>query len=304
MKRSIFLSLVLFSSLAFAQSAKLSPELQKASPEALVDVIVQYKEVPTAAQFEKVRSAHGAELRHALPLIRSGAFSNLRASELERLARDPEIERISADMVIWGTLDNATGAIGAAAAWSKGLSGSGIGVAIIDSGLASEYSYAVKYAQSFVAGDTSVADAYGHGTHVMGILAIPSAPLGSRTLSGVAPSVSLINLRVLDKYGISTDSTVIAAIQHAIALKSKYNIRVINLSLGRPVAASTRPILFARRLKPRGKRGSWLSLQRAMKAAITLNRRIRHHHEPWQRPLCDHGGRDEHCRHAQRDPTI
>ncbi len=32
-----------------------------------------------------------------------------------------------------------------------------------------------------------------------------------------------------------TDSAVIAAIGEAIALKSKYNIRVINLSLGRPI---------------------------------------------------------------------
>ena len=47
--------------------------------------------------------------------------------------------------------------------------------------------------------------------------------------------MNLINLRVLDQNGAGTDSEVIAAIQTAIALKSTYNIRVINLSLGRPV---------------------------------------------------------------------
>jgi serine protease AprX len=52
---------------------------------------------------------------------------------------------------------------------------------------------------------------------------------------GLADQVSLINFRVLDQNGEGTDSEVIAAIQQAIALKSKYNIRVINLSLGRPV---------------------------------------------------------------------
>jgi subtilisin family serine protease len=50
----------------------------------------------------------------------------------------------------------------------------------------------------------------------------------------MAPGASLINLRVLDANGESSDSTVISAIQTAIQLKSKYNIRVINLSLGRP----------------------------------------------------------------------
>lgn len=43
--------------------------------------------------------------------------------------------------------------------------------------------------------------------------------------------MKLVNLRVLDKNGNGNDSDVIAAIEQAIALKNKYNIRVINLSL-------------------------------------------------------------------------
>jgi serine protease AprX len=50
--------------------------------------------------------------------------------------------------------------------------------------------------------------------------------------------VNLINLRVLDKKGSSSDSVVIAAIQQAINLLAQYNIKVINLSLGRPVFES------------------------------------------------------------------
>ena len=58
------------------------------------------------------------------------------------------------------------------------------------------------------------------------------------TYAGMAPNVNLINLRVLDQNGAGTDSEVIAAIQQAIALKSTYNIRVINMSLGRPIFES------------------------------------------------------------------
>jgi serine protease AprX len=58
------------------------------------------------------------------------------------------------------------------------------------------------------------------------------------TLRGIAPNASLINLRVLDSNGVGSDSYVIAAIQRAIQLKSQYNIRIMNLSLGRPVAGS------------------------------------------------------------------
>src|SRR5207302_7152628 len=56
--------------------------------------------------------------------------------------------------------------------------------------------------------------------------------------SGIASNVNLINLRVLDANGAGTDGNVVAAIDRAIQLKSTYNIRVINLSLGRPIYES------------------------------------------------------------------
>src|SRR5258708_5297883 len=55
-------------------------------------------------------------------------------------------------------------------------------------------------------------------------------------MQGVASRVNLINLRVLDANGNGTDSAVVLAIQRAIQLKKSYNIRVINISLGRRVA--------------------------------------------------------------------
>src|SRR5207237_5297985 len=52
------------------------------------------------------------------------------------------------------------------------------------------------------------------------------------------PNVHLLNLKVLDNNGQGRDSYIIAALQRAIALKNTYNIKVINLSLGRPVQES------------------------------------------------------------------
>lgn len=60
----------------------------------------------------------------------------------------------------------------------------------------------------------------------------------TRSFRGIAPNANILDLRVLDANGESTDSTVIAAIDTAISLKAQYNIRVINLSLGRPVYES------------------------------------------------------------------
>ena len=74
-------------------------------------------------------------------------------------------------------------------------------------------------------------DLYGHGTHVAGIIG-GNGYLSGGNYTGVAPDVSLVDLRALDANGSGSDSTVIAAIQQAIALQSTYNIQVINLSLG------------------------------------------------------------------------
>jgi len=57
----------------------------------------------------------------------------------------------------------------------------------------------------------------------------------TRSFIGIAPNANIINLRVLDANGQGTDGSVINAINAAIDLAKTYNIKVINLSLGRPV---------------------------------------------------------------------
>src|SRR5439155_242214 len=85
-------------------------------------------------------------------------------------------------------------------------------------------------------------DYYGHGTHVAGILAgngaMSTCSRCTRPFIGIAPNANIINLRVLDAKGNGTDSSVISAINAAIRLAKTYNIKVINLSLGRPVYES------------------------------------------------------------------
>src|SRR5713226_8693266 len=98
------------------------------------------------------------------------------------------------------------------------------------------------YNQNFDPSASTTSDLYGHGTHVAAIIAGNggSSTCGNCdvTFRGIAPNANLINLRVLDQNGSATDSTVIAGIQQAIVLKNLYNIRVINLSLGRGIFES------------------------------------------------------------------
>src|SRR5690349_9760336 len=79
----------------------------------------------------------------------------------------------------------------------------------------------VVYSESLIAG-MDASDAYGHGTHVAGIIgsnAASSSGAGfSRKFKGIAPNVNLINLRALDQNGSGLESDVIAAVQRAIDL--------------------------------------------------------------------------------------
>lgn len=249
-------ALILSASLAFAgphnSHNKMSKDLQAKNSAGLVNVIVQFNQVPTARHHQKVLN-RGGKLNRVLGRFKGAAY-RMPASMVADLANDPEVRYISPDRPVHGAsagsasavLDYHNESINAPAAWALGLDGTGVGVAIIDSGIASVSDLNATnlvYSQDFT-GDpnNSAADVYGHGTHIAGIIAgngsASTGPTDFYTFQGIAPNASLINLRVLDANGEGTDSEVIAAIQTAIQLKSTYNIGVINLSFGRPVYES------------------------------------------------------------------
>ncbi|MFL6444894.1 MAG: S8 family peptidase [Candidatus Sulfotelmatobacter sp.] len=214
-----------------------------------VRVIVQYKHIPTAVHYSTMKG-RGARLHTTLHMI-SGAAFTIPVNALPALEADPEIKSVTIDHPIAVMDDLTNSATGVSSAWNAGFTGAGIGVAVIDSGINDSHpdlwdsthtSSRVLYHQDFTGTATTNSngakyDLYGHGTHVAGIIA-GNGYLSGGHYSGVAPEASLIDLRALDANGAGTDSTVIAAIQQAITLKNAYNIRIINLSLGRGIPAS------------------------------------------------------------------
>jgi serine protease AprX len=262
---SLSLTLLLATGLAFGQRptanetgafSRIAPELsgllakahQGSAKSDTVRVIVQYKQVPTAAHYATMQSRGG--LLHAkLHMIKSAAFT-IPVSALPALEADPEISLVTIDHPM-NVMDETTDvATGVTAAWSAGYTGAGVGVAVIDSGINDTHpdlrnpngSSRVVYHQDFTGTSTTNLlggkyDLYGHGTHVAGIIG-GNGSLSGGQYEGVAPGVNLVDLRALDLNGVGTDSTVIAAIQEAVALKNTYNIRVINLSLGRGIFVS------------------------------------------------------------------
>jgi serine protease AprX len=234
---TIFLPLI-----CLGDPSKIASDLANADPHSVVNVIVQFNLPPSSQDLGAIGQLGGQE-QADLGLIQSKLFA-IPAAALNGIAHNPHVSYISPDRVVSGMLDYANGAIGAPAALAAGWTGAGVGVAVIDSGISNQTDLLnrIVYSQSFVPKVTTTLDQYGHGTHVAGLVAgNGAASTGTpfvKTFRGVATKANLINLRVLDANGAGTDSAVISAITTAIQQKSKYNIRVINLSLGRPVFES------------------------------------------------------------------
>jgi serine protease AprX len=147
------------------------------------------------------------------------------------------------------SLYNTAGITGARTMWSKGFTGKGVDIALIDSGIAPVEG--LKTPGKVVNGpdisfdsqapNLAYLDGYGHGTHMAGIIAgrdttAVAGSYASDTTSflGIAPDARLVSVKVADQTGASDVSQVIAGIDWAVQHRhdNGLNIRLINLSFG------------------------------------------------------------------------
>jgi serine protease AprX len=180
-----------------------------------------------------------------------GHVATIPDSSLLKLAARADIAAITLDRPVSGTVDAASNAVDAKKiAGALGYDGSGVGVAIIDSGVANWHDdlapRTVVHFADFVTNLLAPHDDYGHGTHVAGVIAGNGYDSGGAR-RGIAPGAQLIVLKVLDEAGDGHISDVIAAIDYAVAQRKRFNIRVINLSVSAGVHESywTDPLTLA-----------------------------------------------------------
>ncbi len=131
--------------------------------------------------------------------------------------------------------------------WSRGFTGAGVDVALIDSGVVPVNG--LTYPGKVINGpdlsfesqsdDLRYLDTFGHGTHMAGIIVgrDDGAPIDANSNSdflGVAPGSRLVNIKVADHEGATDVSQVIAAIDWVVQHRNDngMNIRVLNLSFG------------------------------------------------------------------------
>jgi serine protease AprX len=261
MRRRLFLS-ALITALIAAQPAQplgqrgptVSADLAVARGDR-VRVIVQ----ADAGGLSWLRSRHARNLRRHL----SGAVAlDVSKSDLESLKRDSTLLHISGDLRVKADMAITNKVTGADRVWqgtkgllgllgTPGFNGDGIGVAVLDSGIAphSALGNRVVARVNLVSDEPGVVgDPFGHGTHVAGLIGGSDTWAAPQSYSGgSAPRVKLVDVRVLGRTGTGYTSEVIAGIDWVIANRQRYGIRVINLSLGHAVAesAATDPLCRA-----------------------------------------------------------
>ena len=126
----------------------------------------------------------------------------------------------------------------------EGITGKGVTIAVVDSGLweheslmndtAGRSRVVARYDARTDVVDREVVDESGHGTHMTSIIANSDettrdgSPTG--TYKGVAPDATLVAVKILDRQGFAHVLEIVRAIQWVVDNREKYHIRVLNLS--------------------------------------------------------------------------
>jgi subtilisin family serine protease len=209
-------------------------------------LLVAYPRTNAAAR--SAATAGGARVVRDLPVVGALAVRadrTARASLWNNLTRGTGNERSLASGVehIWLdgkrkiSLDVSVPQIGAPEAWKVGLDGTGVTVAILDTGIDATHpdlATQIKGTENFT--DTpSTDDTVGHGTHVASIIAGTGAASGGK-YRGVAPGAKLLIGKVCaDEY--CEDSAILAGMAWAAP-----RAPVINMSLGGDDAPGIDPL--------------------------------------------------------------
>jgi subtilisin len=185
------------------------------------DVIIVYHKTPATSEKALIHINEGVA-KHSYHLI-PAISARLPEQAIENMRKDPRIAYIEEDTIVAIAKDeyaNSWGVshIGSEIVHNNGINGTGVKVAVIDTGINYTHedlddNYISGY--DFVYDDTDpMDDSYNsHGTHVAGIIAAENNGIG---VVGVAPNASLYAVKVLDGSGHGLTSWVIAGIEWAV----------------------------------------------------------------------------------------
>jgi serine protease AprX len=229
------------------------------TPNRKVVAIVQFKAEVSERKARKIVRSHRGKVTDRLPAI-NGLAVKLPARSARSLRRNRFVLNVTLNTRVHSTgIDGGTLAtnypktIGADTLWAAGITGKGVGVAVIDSGINGDMpdfknadgSSRVKANVLVNPGTTRPGDDVGHGTHVAGIIAGNSLNRDAGdpargSYIGIAPEANLVALKTADDAGDSTVLDVITALQFVVDHKDDLNLRVVNLSVSSDTPSSYR----------------------------------------------------------------
>jgi subtilisin family serine protease len=205
-------------------------------------VIVQYEESKTRTFTDKP-TPKGSKKTHVLESINGVALSadkkdskqfwqditqGSQQTKSSKTMLAPGIEKIWLDGRVEAALEQSVSQINAPEAWESGFDGTGVKVAVLDTGIDTEHpdvASQLEEAKSFVPGEDAL-DRHAHGTHVASTV-LGTGDASEGRYKGVAPGADLLVGKVLSDEGFGQDSWIIDGMEWAAE-----NAKIVSMSLG------------------------------------------------------------------------
>jgi subtilisin family serine protease len=222
-----------------------------------ISVIVTFPDGTSANDMvESVQLAgiESVQIRYAYQLIPMISLS-IRSDEVQSLAKVPDVKEITLNherqllddpmpednYILSDSVDqfvNFTSILGADQLWTQGYNGTGVTVAVVDSGVYGNHpdlhnrligfkDYINHQDDMNPVGGIDAYDDNGHGT-ACAWNAVGDGTASSGEMKGIAPGADLLAIKVLDSSGSGQDDVIAKGIEFAI----QQNVDVISISLG------------------------------------------------------------------------
>lgn len=229
----------------------------------IAEIVVRFDQHPELFDDERVEEL-GGEVTRRYEHLDMRAI-RIPAMSLEALAVDENIDWLSIDDEMSSTsmASRSAANIPAAGSVNAGYVGTDIGIAVLDTGVSDHGDLGDNILQySFLNGaypvptivngaivtlnDSPREDLFGHGTHVAGVIA-GSGVESADSYKGASTSAKVLSLQVLNSDGGGSMSDVMAALDWLLTYGDYFDIRVVNLSLGKGISESnqTDPLIVA-----------------------------------------------------------
>ena len=251
--------------MAVTTGAASSATAPSVSHEGFVSVIVQGANPNMAAA---AVTSTGGRVTRMLPIV-DGVAARISRAAFERLRTSPYLNVTTNNAIEFNQEDytlqpqRVQKNAGSDRLWTEGITGKGVTVALVDTGVHADHpdlDGRVVHCEDLsheAVTEAECEDTFGHGTFMAGLIA-GDGTSSDGAFKGAAPEAKIVAVKVAGFDGATDVSNVLAGIQWAVAHKSKYGIRVMNLSIGTDATQTPKlsPLNYA--------------VQRAWKAGITV----------------------------------